>query len=185
MNQHRCETCETKQDRETLAQTLTNNIHLQGERQINPPLRDKYNRYSVTGIAADTLTWALWVWTEGLWRYFDTEWFYNEDVICLPGTKQRRQDWRVNREKLQELEQLAGDSIINSCPEEVFYVLGINTDVNQLHLEIRKQELNEEQTRLIGRKTKYLDQLDFPAAARLLREVPELLEACSCDKPED
>ena len=49
------------------------------------------------------------------------------------------------------MEQLAGDSIINSCPEEVFCVLGINTDVNQLHLEIRKQELNEEQTRLIGR----------------------------------
>ena len=91
----------------------------------------------------------------------------------------------MDGEKLQELEQLAGDSIISSCPEEVFCVLGINTDVSKLHLEIRKQELNKEQTRLIGRKAKYLDQLDFPAAARLLREVPELLEECSCDEPED
>ena len=37
MNQYRCNHCEAKQNRETLEQILTNSIHLQGERQINPP----------------------------------------------------------------------------------------------------------------------------------------------------
>ena len=185
MKQHRCNNCEAQKNRETLAQILMNSIHLQGERRINPPLRDKYNRYSVTGMAAATLTQAMWVCAEGQWRYFHTEWFYNQDVISLPGTRRFRQEWRVDGEKLRELEEHAGDGIISICPEDVFCVLGINTDVSQLHLKIREQELNEEQTRLIGRKAKYLNQMDFPAAARLLQEVPEILDACSCGETEE
>ena len=185
MNQHRCNNCEAQKYREILAQILMNSIHLQGERGMNPPLRDKYNRYSVTGMAAATMTPALWVLAEGQWRYFHPEWFYNQDAISLPGTRRFRQEWKVDGEKLQELEEHAGDGIISACPEEVFCVLGINTDVSRLHLEIREHELNEEQTRLIGRKAKHLDQLDFAAAAQLLREVPKLLDACRCGEPKD
>ena len=217
MNQRRCRNCEAKQTREILARILMKSVHLQGERQIDPPLRDRYNRYSVTGIAADTLTPGMWVWTDGLWRYFHPEWFSDWDLISpqgtnwdliplpgedwdlipLPGAGQEgpltsmtearyfRREWRVDREKLQELEEHAGPGIISACPEEIFYVLGVNTDLNQLRLEIRKEGLNKEQTRLIDRNTKYLDELDFPAAARLLREVPELLDKCRCNEPED
>ena len=54
--QHRRDSCDTQGNRNALAQALMDNTHLQGERGINPPLRDKYNRYSVTGMAAATLT---------------------------------------------------------------------------------------------------------------------------------
>ena len=184
MNQHRCNNCEAQQYRGILAQTLMNSIHLQGERGMNPPLRDKYNRYSVTGMAAATLTPALWVWADGQWRYFHPEWFYDQEMIRLPGTRQFRQEWKVDREKLHELEESAGDGIVQACPEEVTCALGLKDETETLHLQLRRETLNEEQRRMIGPKATHLDQLDFAAAARLLREAPEILEPCSCGEPQ-
>ena len=181
--QHQRDICDAQGNRNALAQALMDNTHLQGERGINPPLRDKYNRYSVTGMAAATLTPALWVLAEGQWRYFHPEWFYDQEMIRLPGTRQFRQEWKVDREKLNELEERAGDGIVQACPEEVSCALGLKGETETLHLQLRRETLNEEQRRMIGPKATHLDQLDFAGAARLLREAPEILEPCSCGEP--
>ena len=183
--QQRCSSCGTQGNRNALAQALMDNTHLQGERGINPPLRDKYNRRSVTGMAAETLTPAVWVLAEGRWRYFHPEWFYQQEMIILPRTRRFRREWRVDPEMLAWLENHAGDGILQICPEEVGCALGLSGETETLHLQLRREKLNEEQRRMIGPKATHLDQLDFAAAARLLRETPELLERCSCGEPPD
>ena len=184
MENERCSNCQGQRYRYILSEALMVNTHLQGERGISPPLQDHYGRYSVTGMAADVFTAALWVWAEGKWTYFHPEWFYNQSLIRDPETGRFRREWKTDEERLQALESLAGKGFHTGCPEEISSLLGVRGDAWVPYLEIRREALSKEQAKMTGPRATHLDQLDFAAASILLRKVPELLEECSCGERE-
>ena len=182
-----CSYCEGAEMREKLAQALESGRYREQPAWARHPqmeLRNQDDRYSITGVAADVLMPCLWVRNQGSWHVFDFE--------HLPEKWHRRnlphETTSMNEEDFQEiLETGAGESII--CPEQAACTLGLHTNHEHPNiLEIRCPLLSDDQkkeARIPLEQTGLypLNMLDFRAAARLLRDEPNILEGdCTCSQ---
>lgn len=180
----RCMYCRRQEGRNELAGILEANTGLQGEVGSHL-LRDGSGRFSVTGMAADRMAGALWVRHEGRFHCFHPEWFHDQSLVLIPGTRRYRQNWAVDDRTMEQLIHEGGAPDRESCPEEVLNMLGIDTE-NEVPgiITLNRSVLDGEHAELAGGATT-LDDLDFMTAARLLREVPELLDGCRCQTLEE
>ena len=76
--------------------------------------------------------------------------------------------------------QAAGAPDTHRCPESALCALGVEHHTDPVHLYINRAALNREQAAEFPRNITRIDQLTFDQAARLLRDVPELLGECTC-----
>ena len=71
-----CKYCEGKKMRDALADALESGRyeeHPAEERHSHAQLRDSQDRYSVTGVAVDSMVPFLWIRNQGKWYAFDSE----------------------------------------------------------------------------------------------------------------
>ena len=181
----RCMYCRRQEGRNELARILEENPHLQG-RPGSHVLRDQQDGYSVTGLAAGELAGVIWVQHGGRWQCFHPETFQDQSIVKEAGKNRYQQNWTVDDDTMELLIEAAGTPDHDTCPEEVFALLGINTDTwpDPGQVELNRAALAGEHARLAG-EARALDELDFRTAARLLREVPGLLEECGCQSEEE
>ena len=181
-----CKYCEGKDMREALADALESGKYQEQpaqERHSHAQLRNSQNQYSVTGVAADALFPFLWIKNEGNWRAFDSE--------RIPEEWQKRElpheMTSLSQDQFDELtSKEPGDS--TGCPERTACLLGLH--VNHEHpqvIEIRCSLLTASEKKEAGIYRKQtrdypLNMLGFQAAAKLLREEPNLLAGdCTCN----
>ena len=185
-----CKYCEGKDMRETLAEALESGRYEEQPaepRHSHAQLRDSQDRYTITGVAVDAMFPFLWIRNQGNWYAFDHE--------QIPEEWQRRDLPRempeITQEEFEEIESGgSGDSTI--CPERTACFLGLH--INHEHpqiLEINCSILTPKQKEEAGiprgqTKNYPLNMLGFQAAAKLLREEPNLLVGdCTCDQEDN
>ena len=166
--------CRHQDMRRELARALLENRHLES-REEDPPLRDRYGRYSVTGMAAESLTPAVWVWSQGNWRYFHPqeipESIPAEHPIRAAARSGPTRELEMTPDTLTELEDRPGSGQTRGYPEWVAEALGIPGGLGESSgIEI------DPETGHAGR----LDDLGFTGPSELLRESPELIGECGC-----
>ena len=175
----RCMYCRCQEERNDLAQLLVENSHLQGEAGSHV-LRDQEDRYSVTGLAAGELAGVMWVRHGGRWQCYHPEVFHDQKLVMEPGTRRFRQNWTVDDETMERLTGEAGSPDHDTCPEDVLALLGVDTEGTVPGVIMLNREALEGEYAAMAGGAGTLDDLDFATAAKLLREVPELLGECRC-----
>ena len=145
-------------------------------------MRDGEDRYTITGVATDALTPAVWVRAKGEWTVYHME--------LIPSSWYRKD--ASGRLVLRDTENLDDDTVaeiesprragryVEHCPEETALMLGID---EHLSVPIDVIEINQD-CGTPGLPV-FLDSLSFGDAARLLSTVPDLLGRCSCGTNED
>ena len=183
---HSCMYGQHRENRDRLAGFLMN-----GEYQEQPqrprldptlrPMRDEEDRYTITGVATDALTPAVWVSAKGEWTAYHMElipssWYRKDpsDRLVLRNTED------LDEDMVAELENHAGKGDTQHCPEETALLLGID---EHLSVPIDVIEINQD-CGTPGLPV-FLDSLSFQDAARLLATVPDLLGKCSCGTNDD
>ena len=145
------------------------------------------DRYSVTGVAADTLMPTLWTKFQGIWRAYHLD----EIQAAWPHMNPASFDSStLNHDDFQRLANAAGEGHIETCPEATACALGLHD--NEEHpemLTISVAALTDEERRVHhvhdnGKGRYPIDLLSFHAAAQLLQDVPDLLQECSCGQDE-
>ena len=181
-----CKYCEGKDMREALADALESGKYQEQpvqERHSHAQLRNSQDRYSVTGVAADTLFPFLWIKKEDQWHALDPERIPQEwQIKNLHG-----EITSLSQDELEEItSQEPGDS--TTCPERLACLLGLHTNYEHPQvIEIRCSLLTASEKREAGIYRKQtrdypLNMLGFQAAAKLLRKEPNLLVGdCTCN----
>ena len=184
--EQRCAYCKHTENQETIAEVLTKGEYQEQPRQPlgDPtlrPMRDNQDRYTVTEVATDVLTPAVWVRYEPNWAAYQIELispsWYRKDKTGR-HTIQRNQT--PDESTLEHLNAQAGKGDVQHCPEATALMLGID---EHRSVPVDMVEINKE----CGEPglPAHLDSLSFKDAARLLKTVPNLPRECSCGPTED
>ena len=179
----RCMYCRCQEERNGLAQLLEENGHRQGEAGSHV-LRDQEDRYSVTGLAAGELAMVMWVRHSGRWQCYHPEVFHDQKLVMEPeDTRRFRQNWTVDDETMRAAGWGWREARTTTPARRMSspcWALTPRARMPDVITCSTARPWRETSTRPwpVGQET--LDDLDFAAAARLLREVPELLGECRC-----
>ena len=156
-----CSACAAAPAREALAQALESGYYRQSP--STEALRDSNGGYTITGVAADTLSPIVWVKHEGLWHALEAEL-----VMAMRSLRTLEHEYHDGSQHRLDrmIEQGMGNA--HACPESTACALGTD-DENGQH-----------PAQLTVHGDTILDQLTFQEAATLLRVQPYALSPCSC-----
>ena len=174
---------EIRQNRLALADALDSGRYAQqhGSQRLYGVLRDDQDRYSITGVATRELTNSLWVRTRRTWDVYD-----RPDVAGIVPAD-TAEETQPSEEVLALLRQSGATPVCCGCPPQTAHAVGV-PQTRRGHIRhpdvlwFRTYLLTPNEMGAAGIPENWhlpycLDALDFPLAAHLLRQHPDLLGA--------
>ena len=172
-----CHHCRAAPDLQRFATTLQE-TELNQLKGPNPPLRDD-TAYSVTGLASELLTFAIWIHNGRQWHYHNINHFhediYKTYLVRDTQTGAVPQEHHLTQDQYSSLVNQIGTGDVETCPEETLCALGLEHHTTQGPIQYLDKT----------GKFRNLDDLDFKTAGQMLTVKPQLISQCTCEVQAD